>query len=388
MRVILYTGKGGVGKTSMAAMSACHMAKQGKKTLVMSTDAAHSLSDSFQIKLKNEPAKVSENLDALEIDTVYEGEKAWKSVKDYFRRLLTARGGEGIETEELLVFPGLEELFSLFKILDLYESGEYDVLIVDCAPTGETLSLLKYPEQLAEFMEKVLPIKRKGVKLAGPAVEKVMKIPMPEDSVFDDIEFVMDKMRRLQKLMLNKDVLSVRIVTTPERIVIQEAKRNFTCMHLYNYNVDAIFVNKIYPEAAMQGYFNKWIEKQQQGLIEIKECFSEVPVFYFTLQKKELCGIETLQHAAEELWKETDISPVLFEKEIYKYTKEDNKSCLKIYLPFADKKELDLRQNGNEIILAVKNEQRRFPVPLEVAGKDIIEAVFQGEYLVITFGKL
>lgn len=196
MRVILYTGKGGVGKTSMAAMSACHMAKQGKKTLVMSTDAAHSLSDSFQVSLGKEPVNISRNLDALEIDTVYESEKAWKNMKEYFRQFLTAKGGEGIETEELLVFPGLEELFSMFKILDMYESGKYDVIIVDCAPTGETLSLLKYPEQLETFMRKVLPIKRKGVKVAGPAVEKLMKIPMPKDSVFDDLEYVMDKMGR------------------------------------------------------------------------------------------------------------------------------------------------------------------------------------------------
>ena len=385
MRVILYTGKGGVGKTSMAAMSACHIAKQGKKTLIMSTDAAHSLSDSFQIKLGKEPTKISENLDGLEIDTIYESEKAWKNIKDYFQRFLTAKGGEGIETEELLVFPGLEELFSLFKILELYEAGIYDVIIVDCAPTGETLSLLKYPEQLEEFMKKVLPIKRKGMKLAGPAMEKIMKIPMPKDSVFDDLEYVMDKMGRLQKLMLNKEVLSVRIVTTPERIVIQEAKRNFTCMHLYNYNVDAILVNKIYPETAMEGYFSKWIEKQQEGLREIKESFSEIPIFHFMLQKSELCGMEVLQKAAEELWKETDLTSVLFEKEIYQFRKEEDKACLKIYLPFADKKELELRQNDSEIILSVKNEQRRFPIPVEVREKEIVAAKFQGEYLVITF---
>lgn len=388
MRVILYTGKGGVGKTSMAAMSACHIAKQGKKTLVMSTDAAHSLSDSFQIKLGKEPVRVMEHLDALEVDTVYESEKAWKNMKNYFREFLTIKGGEGIETEELLVFPGLEELFSMFKILDLYESGKYDVIIVDCAPTGETLSLLKYPEQLAEFMDKVLPIKRKGVQLAGPAVEKIMKIPMPDDSVFDDIEYVMEKMRRLQRLMLDKEVLSVRIVTTPERIVIKEAKRNFTCMHLYNYNVDAIFVNKIYPETAMEGYFSKWIEKQQEGLKEIEESFSEIPIFYFMLQRKEVCGIEILQKAAEELFKEAEIDTVLFEKEIYKFQRGETEAYLRIYLPFADKKELELRQNASEIILAVKNEQRRFPVPMEVINKDIVKAEFQGEYLVITFGNI
>ena len=269
----------------------------------------------------------------------------------------------------------------------MYESGAYDVIVVDCAPTGETLSLLKYPEQLEAFMRKVLPIKRKGIKVAGPAVEKLMKIPMPKDSVFDDLEYVMEKLGRLQQLMLDKDVLSVRIVTTPERIVIKEAKRNFTYMHLYNYNVDAILVNKIYPENAMEGYFNKWMEKQQEGLTEIKESFSEIPIFQLMLQKSELCGLEVLEQAAEELWKDTDITSVLFAKEIYQFTKEDGEGTLKIYLPFADKEELDLRQNGGEIILSVKNEQRRFPVPVEMVDKDIVAAKVEEEYLIIVFGE-
>ena len=257
MRIIIFTGKGGVGKTSMAAATACSIAESGKKVLVMSTDQAHSLGDSFDMKLGKEPVNVMENLDAMEIDTVYESEKSWGNIRSYFKEFLTLKGGSGIEVEELLVFPGLEELFSLLKILDVYESGEYDTLVVDCAPTGETLSLLKYPEMLSELIEKVLPVKRKGIKTVGPIVEKVARVPMPEDKVFDDVEYLIDKMQRLQKLMLDKDIVSLRVVTTPERIVISEAKRNFTCLYLYHYNVDAVIVNHIYPEKAMEGYFSK-----------------------------------------------------------------------------------------------------------------------------------
>lgn len=385
MRVILYTGKGGVGKTSIAAASALKLAAEGKKVLIMSTDMAHSLGDCFEISLEKEPIPIAAQLDAMEIDVVYESEKSWGHMKNYMKQMLTIKGNGGIEVEELLVFPGLEELFSLFKILEFYEQGKYDVIIVDCAPTGETLSLLKYPDMLSNFIEKVLPIKRKGVKLAGPAVEKLLKIPMPEDSVFDDIEYVMKKMERLQKLMLNKDVLSLRIVTTPEKIVIQEAKRNFTCLYLYNYNVDAILVNRIYPDHAMQGYFSKWMEMQKEGLQEIEESFLEVPKFYLELQKQELRSVPILAAAGEYLFKNIDISEVLIQKESIEIIRSEDFLAIRILLPFASKGELDLRQNENEIILSIKNETKRFIVPKEFENAQIKRAQFEEGHLVIVF---
>ena len=383
MRVIIYTGKGGVGKTSMAAATACKIAKNGKKVLVMSTDQAHSLGDAFDMKIDKEPMKIAENLYAMEIDTVYESEKSWGNLKDYFKQLLTMKGGSGIEVEELLVFPGLEELFSMFKILEVYESGKYDTIIVDCAPTGETLALLKYPERLSGMINKVLPIKRAGVKTVGPAVERVMKIPMPKDNVFDDIEYLMDKMQRLQNLLLNKEVVSLRVVTTPEKIVINEAKRNFTCLYLYHYNVDAIIVNHIYPAKAMEGYFNKWIKLQEEALQDIKESFSEVPRFYVELQQQELRTLDVLGKVGDGIYGETNPDDVLFKKKIYSIDNEKN--CLKIYLPFADKGELRLEQDKNELIVGVKNESRKFPIPSEFTKKDIVGAKFEEGYLNIMF---
>lgn len=342
MRIIIYTGKGGVGKTSMAAASACKIAGSGKKVLIMSTDQAHSLGDSFDMEIGKEETKVTENLYALEVDTVYESEKSWGNMKDYFKELLTLKGGSGIEVEELLVFPGLEELFSMFKILDVYESAIYDTIIVDCAPTGETLSLLKYPERLSGFIEKILPIKRIGVKTVGKVVESAMKIPMPGDNVFDDIEYLMDKMKRLQNLMLDKQVVSLRVVTTPEKIVISEAKRNFTCLYLYHYNVDAIIVNHVYPQAAMEGYFNKWVQAQEEALQEIGRSFSEVPRFYVELQKSEIRTLDVLRELGEQIFAECDPDDILFAKEIYEVDRKER--ILRIYLPFADKEELCLEQ--------------------------------------------
>ena len=383
MRVIIYTGKGGVGKTSMAAATACRIARGGKKVMIMSTDQAHSLGDAFDIKIGNEPTYITDNLYALEIDTVAESEKSWGNLKDYFKKLITAKGEGGIEAEELLVFPGLEELFSMFKILEMYESERYDTIIVDCAPTGETLALLKYPERFATLIEKVLPMKKAGVKTVGPAVEKLTSIPMPGESVFDDVEYLMDKMLRLQNLLLNRDVVSLRIVTTPEKIVINEARRNFTCLYLYRYNVDAIIVNHVYPERAMEGYFGKWMKLQEEGLREISESFSEVPRFIVELLPKELRTLNVLAEVGEQIYGDRDPDDVFFKQDIYITDIEND--CLKIYLPFAVKEELILEQDKGELSVGVKNERRKFPVPAEFTGRDITGARFEDGYLIITF---
>ena len=385
MRVIIYTGKGGVGKTSIAAASALRIAASGKRVLVMSTDQAHSLGDSFGQKLSGEPQEIGENLFAMELDTISESEKNWGNLKGYMRALLTSQGQGGIEVEELLVFPGLEELFSMFRIQEMAQSGLYDVVIVDCAPTGETLSLLKYPEQLSGFLRKVLPMKRLGVKVAGPVVERMTKIPMPEDNVFDDLERLVGKMENLQNMMLDHEVVSIRIVTTPEKIVVREARRSFTCLHLYDYNVDAVIVNRIYPKRAMKGYFSKWMEMQKEGIKEIEESFSEVPKFYLKLQPREVRGQGSLKEIGEELFDSRDISEVLFCREIYSVSPKGEEVVLKILLPFAQKEELDLSCNNEELILRVKNETRRFPLPLEAQKKEIAGAKFADGYLDIVF---
>lgn len=383
MRIIIYTGKGGVGKTTMAAATACKIAGSGKRVLIMSTDQAHSLGDAFDRKIGRDVAEITEHLDALEVDTVYESERSWGNIKDYFKQLLTLKGGSGIEVEELLVFPGLEELFSMFKILEMYESGRYDTIIVDCAPTGETLSLLKYPERLSGFIEKILPIKRIGVKTVGKVVESAMKIPMPKDSVFDDIEYLMDKMKRLQELLLNKDIVSLRVVTTPEKIVLSEAKRNFTCLYLYHYNVDAVIVNHVYPQEAMEGYFNKWVQAQEAALQEIKGSFGEVPLFYVELQKSEVRTLEMLSDLGERIFAQCDPDAVLFAAEIYTVNQEEG--YLRIYLPFADKDDLCLEQEQRELMVGVRGERRRFPIPPEFADREIDGAKFEDGYLYVKF---
>jgi len=384
MRIILYTGKGGVGKSSLAGATACRIAHSGKKVLIMSTDQAHSLRDSFEMKLGNEVTPVAENLDALEIDSVSESENAWGTIQKYLKQLLASRSEANIEMEELLVFPGLEELFSLLRILDIYKEGRYDVLLVDCAPSGETFALLKFPEMLGQFIKSVLPMKRKVIKTVGPVVEKVTKIPMPEDNVFTALENLMERLERLQELMLNKDVLSIRLVTTPERVVIKETKRNFTCLQMYEYNVDAIIVNKVYPQEAMEGYFGAWAKLQAAGLTELEESFRDIPMFYKELERCELKSLPLLMKSSE-LYGMTKPEEVLHVTRSFQLEREGAHYHLSIALPFAEKEEMVLEQKGEDMIITIKNERRIYTLPDVVKGREIERAKLEDGQLQVQF---
>lgn len=384
MRIILYTGKGGVGKTSIAASTALKIASERKKVMIISTDQAHSLSDSFEINISNNITHINENLDAMEVDVVAESETAWGNLKNYIKRMLTTKARDGIEADELLVFPGLEELFALFKILDIYEHMDYDTLIVDCAPTGETLSLLKFPEMFGSMLDKMLPIKRKMVKTIGPLIEKTTKIPMPADNVFEDVEKLLDKLDRLQALMLDKEKVSIRIVTTPEKIVIKETKRNFTWLQLFDYNVDSVIVNKVYPREALDGYFNKWVTLQEDGLTELEESFRDIPLFRLMLQKHELKSIAVLTEVSG-FYGEKDPNDVFGTKRIFKINQVGDLQQLEIYLPFADKSEMDLGQINGELHVSIKNEKRCFALPDTLLGLDIRSAKLENGKLLIDF---
>lgn len=385
MRIILYTGKGGVGKTSIAAATACKIASIGKKVLIISTDAAHSLSDSFNVKLGNEAIEIEKNLYGMEIDTVSENEKIWGGVKDYIKQLLTIKSGETIESEELLVFPGFEELVSLIKIKEINDEGNYDVLIVDCAPTGETMSLLKFPDLFKWWMDKIFPVKRKGAKIAKPIVETTIKVPMPTEDVFDEIERLYKKIDDLYSIMQDKSKVSLRIVTTPEKIVVKEAKRNFSYLHLFNYNVDSIIINKTFPKESTEGYFEKWLDIQESSICDIQDSFKPIPIFKVELLDKELRGYATLLKVGSAIYKDLDPEKILFNEKIFEIKKEDELYTLSIKMPFVDKRELKLLQNGDEISIAIKNEKRNITVPKKLQGREVTGARYEEGKLNIIF---
>ena len=265
MRILIYTGKGGVGKTSIAAATAVRIAQEGKKVLIMSTDQAHSLGDSLCAELDTEAREIFPGLDAVEIDPAMESRRAWGTLQEYLRQLIAQKANGGIEADEVLLFPGLEELCSLIRILEVYEEGLYDVLIVDCAPTGETLSLLRYPEQLSVLADRLLPMVRGFTSVLGGLISRRTTVPKPRDLVFAEFDALVKRLNALQKILRDREVTSMRIVTTPERIVLQEARRSFTWICEDDFGVDAVCINKIYPEEAMKGCFDGWNRMQSAG---------------------------------------------------------------------------------------------------------------------------
>jgi len=385
MRIILYTGKGGVGKTSVAAATACKIAKQGKIVLVISTDQAHSLGDSFDIKLSNEPLKIADNLEALEVDTILENEALWVNIKSYIEKLAMFKADKDIESEELLVFPGLEDLLALLKIKEINDEDKYDVLIVDCAPTGETMALLKFPEIFKWWMEKFFPLKRKAAGIAKPIIDATLKIPIPDAKTFDEIEELYKKIDELHQLLLDREKVSIRIVTTPEKIVVKESKRSFSYLHLFDFNVDAIIINKIFSKEVGKGYFEKWLQIQEDSINEINDSFKPVPIFKAPLMNSEIRKYESLIKMGESIYGEVAPEGIFFKDKIFEVEKAGENYNLIINMPFVDKKELNIYQKGDELSISIKNEKRSFTLPKKLVTKEVDKANYSEGKLILHF---
>jgi len=276
-------------------------------------------------------------------------------------------------------------LLSLLKIKEIYDEDKYDVLIVDCAPTGETMSLLKFPDLFKWWMEKLFPIKRKGAKLVKPIIEATLKIPVPGDETFDEIEGLYSKIDELHQLMLNKDIVSIRIVTTPEKIVVKEAKRSFSYLHLFDYNVDAIIINKIFSKASLDGYFEKWANIQKESIKDICDSFKGIPIFKLELLSDELRKYEKLKEVGDKIYREFSPENVLFQDKIFTVEKDADGYIFGINMPFVDKKELKLSQKGDEITISIKNERRCFVLPTKLQSKELISAKYNDGKLNIHF---
>ncbi|MCR4443306.1 MAG: ArsA family ATPase [Peptococcaceae bacterium] len=387
MRIILYTGKGGVGKTCISAATALKSADLGLKTLVVSADPAHSLGDSLDMKLSPEPVEVEKNLWAQEIDPIHEAEKGWAKVQDYLTNLFTAKSIKDITTEELTVFPGMEDLMSLLRLLDYYRQKAFDVIIVDCAPTGETLALLSFPDMLRWWMDKLFPLKRKAIKIVRPVVEPLLGVPMPTDEVMGEIETVYTQLDEMRRILSDRDVTSIRIVVNPEKMVIKEAQRSFTCLNIYDYNVDAVIVNRVIPDGVSDDYFVVWKDIQKKYIDMIKESFSPIPIYYAPLFEREVVGAGMLARMGNEIFGNEDPVEIKYNIRTQQVKKEGGEYAMDLYMPFAEKKDLSLNLKGDELIVRVGNIKRVITLPRTLQGLAVKGARFADEVLKIRFGK-
>lgn len=384
-RIYIFTGKGGVGKSSVAAAHAVKSAEEGKKTLLVSTDMAHNLGDIFEHRLGKEAETISPNLDLYEIDPEYVMEHDFTAVMCYLASLFP-------ETEEgsmqnLGMIPGMEELFSLLKIADIYRKEDYERIIVDCAPTGETLSLLKFPELLSWYMEKFFPIGKVAVRVLAPVSKAAFQIEMPNKTAMNEIEKMFVKLVELQELLKNRAVTSVRIVTTPEKMVVEETKRNYMYLNLYNFNVDGIYINRILPQDLDNDFFTQWIAIQKEYIACIKESFAALTVYEIPWYDEELRGEKAIRRIVEDVLADKDIFAVrnITERECFEQTEAGYQ--LKVFLPCADKKDIDLYQAAADLVIKTGNFKRSIPLPNILRSYAVTGAKFEGGILCIQFEK-
>jgi arsenite-transporting ATPase len=385
MRIILFTGKGGVGKTTLSAATALHCANKGYKTLVISTDAAHSLSDSFETQLSTQQKKITANLFGQEINALEEIEKNWGDIKSYLTALFSSQGIDAIEAEEMSVFPGMEELFSLMEIRNYNQSSEYEVIIVDCAPTGDTLRLLSAPEITNWYLKHIFPIQRTAAKAVRPVANRILPFPFPEDKVFGAMKNLTTQLAEMKEILSDSKKTTIRLVVNPEKMVIKEAQRAFTFFNLFGYAVDMIIVNRVIPSDIKDAYFDKWkvIQKGYQKMI--KECFSPIPIFSLELLEEEIIGTELLSQIAKKIYGVKDPAWIFLSQKPISIQKAYGGFDMVLNLPFQKKADIDLYKNGDELIIKVGNFKRNIILPPTLVNYSINSAKFEEERLRIGF---
>jgi arsenite-transporting ATPase len=379
-RTILYTGKGGVGKTSVAAASARRIAAAGLRTVVLSTDPAHSLSDSLEAELGSEPTQAGTNLFGQEVQAQVEMERHWDSVQDWLGSLLEERGLDRIAAEELTVPPGMDELFSLLWIKRHHEEGEFDCVIVDCAPTGETLRLLSFPDVVTWWLERILPSQRR----LAPFARTLFDIPLPGDAVFEDVERLARNLVAMNGILRDRSRTTVRLVMNPDRMVVREAMRTFTYLNLYGYLTDAVVVNRLLPT---DGYFAEWSEVQRDQLALVRSAFEPVPVLTAPYLEREVVGGQMLDRLAGEIFGDQDPAEILHTELAQQLEAENGRATLRVKVPFAEKGDLSLKKIGLEVIVRVGPQKRTIMLPPALAAYSTSGARFEDGALEISFEK-
>ena len=391
MRIIFFAGKGGVGKTSVAAATGIKAAEMGHKTVIMSLDVAHSLSDIFDLERelldqnKGRPVGVKKNLWIQELDISEEMEKNWGDIHRYLATLFNTTGLDTILAEELAILPGMEEITLLLYINSYASKKKYDVIILDCAPTGESLRFISIPTTLEWYMKKVFKLEKTIVKVARPLAKKVYDVPLPGDDYFDAIEYLYERLTGVDQILVDPEITSVRLVTNPEKIVLKETQRAFMYFYLYKMNIDGIIVNRILPDSIKDTYFQGWRRSQKKYMEKAEEYFSPVPTFHVKLFKDEILGYESLKAFADQIYGEKNPLERFFQGEPYSLIKENGEYLLRMRLPFIMKQDVELNKVADELIVRVGSFKRHLLLPRHVAASKEVKARLEGEYLCIHF---
>ncbi len=385
MRIVLFTGKGGVGKTTVACATALGIASRGSKALLMSTDPAHSLGDAFGIEIGPEPQEVATNLWAEQIDPQQRLEESWREIQQHLISVLQWAGIADIEAEELSVIPGLDELFSLADVKRHHDDDPYDALIVDCAPTGETLRLLSLPDIIQWYMERVFPVERKIMGALRPVAKRMTSLPVPDDNVYAAVRRFYDKLEGVRQVLTDPATTSVRLVLNPERMVIAEALRTFTYLNLFGYRVDAVVANRLLPEEVSDPYFRRWKAVQAEHLDTIDRSFAPVPVLKARLRDRELTSARLLLELGQEIYEDLDPAAVLFSDDPLTIAKQGDVYVMNLKLPFTSREALELSVKNDELFLKVGPYRRTIMLPRSLAGRQVDRAQLDGDLLRITF---
>ncbi|AFZ46498.1 arsenite efflux ATP-binding protein ArsA [Cyanobacterium stanieri PCC 7202] len=383
------TGKGGVGKTSVAAATGLRCAELGHKTLVLSTDPAHSLADSFDLELGHEPRKVKENLWGAELDALMELEGNWGAVKKYITEVLQARGLDGVQAEELAILPGMDEIFGLVRMKRHYDEGEFDVLIIDSAPTGTALRLLSLPEVGGWYMRRFYkPLQSMSATLRPlfePFFKPITGFSLPTNEVMDAPYEFYQQIEALEKVLTDNTQTSVRLVTNPERMVIKESLRAHAYLSLYNVSTDLVIANRIIPDQVDDPFFQKWKENQSVYKQEIYDNFHPLPVKEVPLYSEEMCGLEALERLKDTLYKDEDPSQVYYAENTIRVIQEDSHYSLELYLPGIPKEQIKLNKTGDELNVRIGNHRRNLVLPQALAALQPSGAKIEEDYLKIKF---
>nr|WP_249419692.1 ArsA family ATPase [Rhabdothermincola salaria] len=382
---MLFTGKGGVGKTTAAAATALRCADEGHRTLVVSTDPAHSLADAYGLALGDQPAALTGSLWGQQLDARARMEDSWSEIRDWLLEVFAWAGVQGIEAEELAVVPGLDEVFALADLADHAESGRWDVIVVDCAPTAETLRLLSLPDVAAWYMARLFPVSRRLNRMVAPVLGRVTALPVAGDEVFGATNRVYERLQTVRGLLGDPDAASIRLVVNPERMVIAEARRTATYLALFGYGVDAVIANRLLPEAITDPWFDRWKAAHAEHLAAIHEGFAPVPVFTVELAPEEPVGLEGLRRFAAELYGDGRAADVHHRGHPMRVETVDGVHSLVLSLPFGERGELDLGRRDDELMVRVGPYRRAVVLPDSLRVRTVVGARLRDGELVVDF---